>query len=86
MVCSGCGERFEAPDEWGEAVGEWYETGAAGMVGCPGCGAGRAVTEWEYDPPWGFGYLGFEFWNWPPFVEECGRRLGHRIVFVSGKL
>jgi hypothetical protein len=48
------------------------------------------LNDWRWQPPWGFGYLGFEFWNWPPlsqgFIAEVGRRLGHRTVLVAGKL
>jgi hypothetical protein len=41
-------------------------------------------------PPWGFGNLGFKFWNWPPllprFVKEVEEQLGNEVVFVYGKI
>lgn len=53
-----------------------------------GCGRVVGLNDWRWQPPWGFGYLGFKFWNWPPlaqgFIAEAGRRLGHRTVLVAG--
>jgi hypothetical protein len=90
LVCAGCGLRFEPPDEWSEAISEWYDQRGPGNLGCHGCNGVRPITEWQHEPPWGFGYLGFQFWNWPPlkesFIEEVSRRLGHRVVYVEGKL
>jgi hypothetical protein len=69
---------------------EWYEQKGPGILACPHCGEERPITEWQHDPPWGFGYLGFEFWNWPPFepsfVEAAAKQLGHRVILVEGKL
>jgi hypothetical protein len=90
LVCAVCCERFEPPKGWGAAIGEWYYRRGPGMLVCPLCGATRPITEWEHDPPWGFGNLGFRFWNWPllkaSFVEEVARRLGHRVVVPLGKI
>jgi len=90
LVCSACSGRFELPDEWGDAVNEWYENKGPGLLACPQCGERRPITQWEHDPPCGFANLGFNFWNWPQladdFVKEIGDRLGHRLVLVSGKL
>ncbi|MBI5570907.1 MAG: hypothetical protein HY914_13270 [Desulfomonile tiedjei] len=90
LLCADCGHLFEPPYEWGDAVTEWYVRTGPGNFPCPQCGVERSITEWQYDPPWGFGNLGFKFWNWPPFepwfVEEVSRRLGHPVVVVDGKL
>jgi hypothetical protein len=90
LICTDCGQRFDPPDEWQEAIGEWYDERGPGNLKCPHCGVERPIIAWEHDPVWGFGYLGFEFWNWPPlrksFVEEVSKRLGHRVVLVEGKL
>ncbi|MEW6529333.1 MAG: hypothetical protein AB1473_00755 [Thermodesulfobacteriota bacterium] len=90
LVCTGCGLRFEPPDEWSEAISEWYDQRGPGNLGCPGCSGVRPITEWQHDPPWGFGYLSFQFWNWPPltesFIQEVSERLGHTVVFVQGNL
>ena len=90
LVCSACSDRFEAPDEWGDAVDEWYENKGPGLLACPRCGEAQPISYWEHDPAWGFANLGFEFWNWrsltDEFVREFGKRLGHRVLLVSGKL
>ena len=70
-------------------IDEWYQ-GEPCELACESCGEVRPVTEWNFDPPWGFGYLGFTFWNWTilkkTFVDEVRQRLGHRIVFVADKM
>ena len=71
------------------AIQEWV-AGAAGTRRCGGCGRLMGLNDWCWQPPWGFGYLGLQFWNWPPltkrFVAEVGRRLGHRTVLAAGTL
>ena len=91
IVCWSCGGRFEPPNGlWGDAVGQWYQRNGPGMLACPGCGASRRITEWQHDPPLGFGNVGFTFWNWPKLTEEfvaaIGKRLGHRVQLVVGKI
>lgn len=90
LICSACNARFEPPDRWGDAVKEWFGRSGAGLLACPACGAARPVIDWQHDPPWAFGDLGFEFWNWPPFTQEFmsefERQLGSRVVYVYGKL
>jgi len=90
MVCTICEYRFEFSEEAAEAVSEWYERRGSGNFSCPECGVEWPLAEWQFEPPWGFGNLGFEFWNWPPFeaffIEEISRRLEHRVVCVEGKL
>jgi RNA polymerase subunit RPABC4/transcription elongation factor Spt4 len=90
LICTACERRAELSDEWNDAVMEWYEGKGPGMLPCPHCGAERAVTEWQYYPPWGFGCLGFKFWNWPlldpSFIETLANKLGHRVLLVEGKL
>lgn len=90
IVCSSCGGRFEPPHgPWGDAVSEWYDRSGTGLLACPGCRAVQPITEWRHDPAFGFGNLGFTFWNWPPlldsFVSAVGERLGHRVFVVHGK-
>lgn len=89
LICDRCNNRTFEGDAFSEAFGGW----SAGQDGCPfkcpNCGHAKPVADCTFDPPWGFGNLGFKFWNWPPlkksFVGEVSRRLGHRIVFVCGK-
>ena len=81
------------PDEnWEEVskiIGIWYDTGDAAHS-CPSCRRLVLLNDWRWQPEWGFGYLGFQFWNWPPitddFVATLSSRLGHRTVRPSGKL
>jgi hypothetical protein len=72
-----------------EAIGDWYETGEA-LAPCAAGDERIRLVDWQIDPSWGFGYLGFEFWNWPPlseaFVARVDGLLGHRTLLVCGKL
>jgi hypothetical protein len=90
LICSECGERLQWSDEWSDAVGEWYDRKGQGLLACVRCGHTKPITEWRHDPPWAFGNLGFQFWNWPPltesFIELVSQRLGHKVVHVYGKL
>jgi hypothetical protein len=97
FICPVCSRRVEGDGdgfpvekaEWDAAVMEWYQKSGPGMLKCMDCGNTAPVADWQYDPPWAFADLGFTFWNWPTlkneFVSEVGRRLGHRVVLVSGK-
>jgi hypothetical protein len=90
LVCSACNSRLKPPDRWGDAVQEWFEQSGSGDLACASCGVSQSVDHWRHDPPWAFGELGFEFWNWPKLTEtfrrEFEERLGSRIVYVYGKL
>ncbi|MGI5349788.1 hypothetical protein ACQEU8_16585 [Streptomyces sp. CA-250714] len=78
-------------EPFGKAMETWYETGRA-AVGCPDCGRTGDVTKWTWDGDfYAFGYLGFEFWNWPEFsarfLDRFAHALGsHRTALVWGKL
>ncbi|NEA23963.1 hypothetical protein [Actinomadura bangladeshensis] len=69
----------------------WAE-GRDAVMPCSSCARSVELAAWEWaDDYFALGYLGFTFWNWPPFraefVEEFGRRLGgHRVVLLAGKL
>jgi hypothetical protein len=90
LICSACSGRFEPPEGWHDAIDEWSQRKGPGLLACPACNAERPITEWQHDPAWGFGNLGFQFWNWPrlktSFIEEVSARLGHRVVLTFGKL
>ncbi|MGP3979421.1 hypothetical protein ACTWQF_36520 [Streptomyces sp. 8N114] len=84
----------EIEDVWepfGEAIQRWYETGLATAT-CQHCGQAGDLTRWTWeDDYYAFGYLGFEFWDWPEFsprfLERFAHALGgHRTVLVWGKL
>ena len=84
----GAGASFEGGPIF-DTIGDWYE-GGEGLAPCAACGEHIRLVEWRIEPPWGFGYLGFEFWNWPPlseaFIARVGELLGHRMLLVHGKL
>lgn len=90
-TCPRCraSESLERGSQIVRAIGGWYETGEA-FVPCAACGVQIRLVDWQIEPSWGFGYLGFEFWNWPPlseaFVARIGDLFGHRTLLVRGKL
>ena len=92
LVCDGCSERFDPPEEYFKAVGKWLNRETPGLLACacPGCGTTRAITEWQHDPPVLYAYLGLRFWNWPllkdSFVVDVSNRLTHSVALVAGKL
>ena len=95
VTCPHCGSAIELHDDqavWNQllaTISAWYD-GGQGNRACWVCGRTVGLNSWDWDPPWGFGYLGFQFWNWPPlqnqFVTEVAQRLGHRVVLPRGKL
>ncbi|TQF09917.1 hypothetical protein FJV41_42150 [Myxococcus llanfairpwllgwyngyllgogerychwyrndrobwllllantysiliogogogochensis] len=90
LTCRACGAQFEPEDGWSEAVDDWYNGNDSAEFECPECGKPERLVEWSGEFPWGFGNLGFKFWNWPPlsgrFIQEVAEMLGHRIVLVRGDL
>jgi Zn ribbon nucleic-acid-binding protein len=88
ITCPSC--NAHAPDKWTDAVNEWYKNEGAALLECIECGNVEPVTDWVFNPAWGFGNLGFTFWNWPPlkksFLDEFVERIGHRTVFIADKL
>ncbi|MFI5708657.1 hypothetical protein [Kribbella sp. NPDC051620] len=88
-TCPYCGfSRVVAEDVWDE-ISRWY-AGNSGPYRCPACQRAVDLNDLRWMPPWGFGYLGFTFWNWPlladRFVESVATRLGHRVVRPRGKV
>ncbi|MEW2492099.1 hypothetical protein AB0942_00835 [Streptomyces nodosus] len=101
-VCPHCAAQVDLyTDEWDviegawepfdQAMGTWHDTGRAAVV-CPHCGRAGELAAWLWDNDhYAFGYLGFEFWDWPEFspgfLERFAGMLGgHRTVLVGGKL
>jgi hypothetical protein len=80
----------EVASAWGEIVARWHEGDDLAALQCTSCNESSPVTEWTFDPPWAFGNLGFEFWNWPPlnrnFVNTIAGILGHKVAVVVGKV
>ncbi|WP_406369360.1 hypothetical protein OG788_05655 [Streptomyces sp. NBC_00647] len=78
-------------EPFNKAIDTWYDSGRAAVT-CPRCSRAGDLTAWTWDNDYyAFGYLGFEFWDWPEFspsfLERFARVLGgHRTVLVGGKL
>jgi hypothetical protein len=89
LKCSCCGKKFPQNRAWSIAVDEWYKGSGPGTLSCEHCGAKASITEWQHDPPWAFGYVGVEFWNWPPlrsdFLKSLSEAVMHRFRLVGGK-
>ena len=82
---------FDAhPRGYMDAVGRWFDGDDRVSFPCPSCGKDRLLTEWRGPFPWAFGYLGFQFWNWPPlsreFVQRLTQKLGHCTVLVYQRI
>ncbi len=87
---AGCETKHpDAEEHWLDAVKEWSEGGDGGVT-CPGCSSRTTVAELAYNPPWGFGHLAFNFWNWGTlrldFIRDIARILGHKIAVPYYKL
>ena len=62
---------------------------------CARAAARRSITEWECQPPLGFGNLSIRFWNWPP-LDSSSWKINipgtvedvtcHKIVMTHGHL
>jgi hypothetical protein len=88
ISCPHCGVVADW-DDVADTIGTWYE-GGHGSRPCVGCQRRVGLNDWRWEPPWGFGHLGFTFWNWPQlrpeFVAEVSARLGHRVIWIADKL
>jgi hypothetical protein len=88
LRCPNC-QKDGSDGKWSDAISEWHDERGIGMLKCVHCGNAQPVTEWTFDPEWGFGFLSFQFWNWPPlkksFIKEFTERLGHKTVYIADK-
>jgi hypothetical protein len=90
LVCTACEKRFGSKHSWSAALEDWHTGNGPGMLACEHCGAEAPITEWQHDPPWAFGNVGVEFWNWPllreNFLKALGEVIGHRFRLIYGKI
>ncbi len=94
LRCDACGQDFDLRPPLNtpsfNAVGIWFGGDDTVSFSCPQCGQHKPLTEWRGPWQWGFGNLGFRFWNWPPlsaaFVQSVSRELGYRTVVVRHHL
>lgn len=91
-------EKINCPDckaniiesDWGEALEEWVnDTGNDEFI-CSECSATHSITAYKFEPKWGFGNLGFTFWNWPvlkkEFISEVEQITGSKVTIVYGRI
>ncbi|MCL2119109.1 MAG: hypothetical protein FWH27_11855 [Planctomycetaceae bacterium] len=69
-----------------DLVGMWFDSESE-LVTCPYCQKEISITDFVFEPAWGFSDLGFSFWNChdqfrDDFVKEFERRLGCLIRLV----
>ena len=87
--CPNCGEN-NIENDWGNALGNWYNGTDPDKVKCQKCGIKNSVTEFEFIPTWAFGNFGITFWNWaklnPKFVAELEKIIGTELKSVNGKI
>lgn len=90
MICDVCGNKFDPRPVWPGIINEWWSQNGPALISCDNCGNKMPLPEWKMEPQWGFGNLGFWFWNWPQlhndFMDEIGHLLKHRVRYVYGKL
>lgn len=43
LICAACSHRFEASNEWGEAVAEWMDGNSLALLKCPSCGKNQPI-------------------------------------------
>jgi hypothetical protein len=78
-----------------DGMQEWLDKPDPALILCPKCMTRRPITEWQCDPPLGFGNVAFTFWNWPPLelakwkidIAATVRAItGHTIVQTYGRI
>ncbi|TSE08329.1 hypothetical protein [Aquimarina algiphila] len=89
ITCSKCD--FDIIESnWMDAVEEWYYDSGKDDFRCPNCSNQTSITEYLFNPQWGFSELGFTFWNWPEFTEkfvsEIENLLGSKVGIVYGRI
>ncbi|MFT0735631.1 serine/threonine protein kinase [Ralstonia wenshanensis] len=87
LQCPTCDHQHD-PDTvpWSDAVGAWFAGEGDHTFQCPACQHRRSIVDWRFlECEWGFGCLGFGFWNWPVgdrLLQEVSSLLGHRCRLV----
>jgi hypothetical protein len=89
IFCPQCQtEQVEQGADWSTAVQTWFNGGEENLA-CVNCNYRAPLSGWRFDPPWGFGNLGFSFSNWvlkSEFIEEFAKELGRPVTVVRQHL
>ena len=97
--CPKCSARFDSTDSIPkgifEAAGRFMNGEPIADVTCPQCGEATIASAWKAKHHFGFCYLAFLFWNWPPLDDEDWEidlpaliqgALGHPIITTYGHM
>lgn len=89
ITCPDCNADIIDTD-WVGALEEWVNNTGQDRVTCPQCGAKHSISKYNFVPAWGFGNLGFKFWNWPDltddFIRNIEQLLRREVTIVYGRL
>ncbi len=90
LNCPNCKSDMLETD-WSAALDEWMSESPNDQVVCPECNQFHSVSELVFSPNWGFGEIGFTFWNWGRpfnqiFIDEMEKVLGCKTTVIYGKL
>ena len=89
ITCPDCNANIIETD-WGQALDEWTNETGQGKIVCPQCHTENSITDYNFDPTWGFGNLGFTFWNWPNLkdnlVRDIEQVVGRPVKMIYGRL
>ncbi|WP_114945918.1 hypothetical protein [Microvirga calopogonii] len=85
IYCTQCdAEQTRLGDEWNNAFQTWFD-GHPEPLTCIQCAQTAHLSEWRFDPVFGFGNLGFRFNNWSllsSFLQAFERELGRPLTIV----
>ncbi len=86
VLCPQCGrDQVKLGDAWLETIDAWFHGWPKNLI-CAACGHEAPLSDWRFDPPWGFGNLGFSFESWsirPEFLEAFEKELGRPLSVVK---
>jgi Zn ribbon nucleic-acid-binding protein len=84
--CPSCkAEQSALGSHWGDAIAQWFEE-KEDRFACAACGHEAPLRQWDFDPLWAFGNLGFQFSDWgslkPEFIRDFTTQLGNEARVV----
>ncbi|WP_299260454.1 hypothetical protein [uncultured Aquimarina sp.] len=72
---------------WTDALQDWFN-GGDGTIQCENCKEHTSIIEYDFQPKWGFGELGFIFYNWPKFkdvfIKQIEEVLDKEVLVIRG--
>ncbi len=86
--CPNCNEDV-IDANWQQALEEWINETDQDKIICQNCNIENSITKYIFCPTWGFGNLGFIFWNWPDlkssFINDIEQVLGLPVKVIYGR-